>query len=129
MKDVDRFYENSEQAYLEVLIALKEIILRQDKEITHELKYGMPFFCYKGKMFCYLRIHKKLKRPYIGIVEGKYFDEPFLIQENRSRMKIMMFNNNEDLPLVQIEMTIQKAINLYKTGLIKIKRKRECLTK
>jgi hypothetical protein len=119
MKDVDRFYENSEQAYLEVLIALKEIILRQDKEITHELKYGMPFFCYKGKMFCYLWIHKKYKKPYIGIVEGKYFDESFLIQENRSRMKIMMFNNNEDLPLVQIEMTIQKAINLYKTGLIK----------
>lgn len=121
MKDVDRFYENSEQTYLEVFIALKEIILCQDKEITHELKYGMPFFCYKGKMFCYLWIHKKYKKPYIGIVEGKYFDEPFLIQENRSRMKIMMFNNNEDLPLVQIEMTIQKAINLYKTGLIKVK--------
>ena len=39
------------------------------------------FFCYKGKMFCYLWVHKKNKQPYLCIVEGKYFDEPFLIQE------------------------------------------------
>jgi hypothetical protein len=80
----------------------------------------MPFFCYKGKMFCYLWINKKIKQPYIGIVEGKYFDEPFLIQEKRSRMKIIMFDVTEDLPLNQIEAIIQKALNLYKTGIVKI---------
>ena len=81
----------------------------------------MPFFCYKGKMFCYLWIHKKYKQPYIGIVEGKHFDEPFLLQEARSRMKIMLLNSDEDLPLEQIEMVIEKAINLYKTDIIKIR--------
>ncbi|WP_240628101.1 DUF1801 domain-containing protein [Flavobacterium anhuiense] len=80
----------------------------------------MPFFSYKGKMFCYLWIHKKLKEPYMGIVEGKHFDEVFLIQENRSRMKIMLFDVNEDLPLKQIEIIIRKAIDLYKTGIVKI---------
>lgn len=123
MKDVDHFYENSEQAYREVFIALKEIILRQDKEITHELKYGMPFFCYKGKMFCYLWIHKKYKQPYIGIVEGKHFDEPFLLQEARSRMKIMLFDQDQDLPIEKIQYVVTKAINLYKTGIIKTKTK------
>lgn len=112
MKEVDLFYENSELPFREVFIALKEIILRQDKEITHELKYGMPFFCYKGKMFCYLWIHKKYKQPYIGIVEGKHFDESFLLQETRSRMKIMLFDENEDLPVEQINNVINKAINL-----------------
>ncbi len=71
-------------------------------------------------MFCYLWIHKKLKEPYMGIVEGKHFDEVFLIQENRSRMKIMLFDVNEDLPLKQIEIIIRKAIDLYKTGIVKI---------
>lgn len=123
MKEVDLFYENSELPFREVFIALKEIILRQDKEITHELKYGMPFFCYKGKMFCYLWIHKKYKQPYIGIVEGKHFDESFLLQETRSRMKIMLFDENEDLPVEQINNVIYKAINLYKTGIIKTKSK------
>lgn len=120
MKETDNFYEKQEEPFKELLLALKEIILRQDKDITNVLKYGMPFFCYKGKMFCYLWIHKKLQQPYIGIVEGKYFDAPFLIQENRSRMKIMMLDCTQDLPLETIEMILQKALNLYKSGIIKV---------
>lgn len=120
MKQLDDFYLNQEEPIKGIFLALKEIILKQDQDITNTLKYGMPFFCYKGKMFCYLWIHKKLKLPYIGIVEGKHFDEPFLIQEKRSRMKIMMFDLDEDLPLEQIEFVIQKAINLYKSGIVKI---------
>lgn len=99
---------------------MKEIILKQDKDITNTLKYGMPFFCYKEKMFCYLWIHKKLKQPYIGIVEGKHIDESFLIQGNRSRMKIMLLDSNKDLPVETIESLIEKMLNLYKTGIIKV---------
>jgi len=120
MKQLDDFYLRQDEPAKGVFLALKEIIIKQDDDITHVLKYGMPFFCYKGKMFCYLWIHKKLKQPYIGIVEGKHFDEPFLIQEARSRMKIMLFNPDEDLPLEQIETVVQKALNLYKTGIIKV---------
>jgi len=120
MKQPDDFYLNKEEPTKGTLLALKQIILKQDKDITNVLKYGMPFFCYKGKMFCYLWVHKKTQQPYIGIVEGKHFDEPFLIQEDRSRMKIMLFNSNEDLPLEQIENVLQKAINLYKSGIIKV---------
>lgn len=123
MKELDNFYEKQEQPIQEVFLALKEIILNQDEEITNVLKYGMPFFCYKGKMFCYLWIHKKSNQPYIGIVEGKHFEESFLIQEKRSRMKIMMFDSNEDLPKEKIENVIQKAINLYKNGIVAIKSK------
>lgn len=120
MKQLDDFYLKQEEPIKGIFLALKEIILKQDKDITNVLKYGMPFFCYKGKMFCYLWIHKKIKQPYIGIVEGKHFDEPFLIQEDRSRMKIMMLNITEDLPLEKIEIVLQKALNLCKSGIIKV---------
>ena len=120
MKQLDDFYLNQEEPIKGTFFALKEIILKQDKDITHVLKYGMPFFCYKGKMFCYLWKGKKNNQPYIGIVEGKHFDEPFLLQEKRSRMKIMMLNSDEDLPLEQIESVIQRAVNLYKSGIIKV---------
>jgi hypothetical protein len=120
MKQLDDFYLNQEEPINATLLTLKEIILKQDSEITNVLKYGMPFFCYKGKMFCYLWIHKKLKQPYIGIVEGKHFEESFLIQESRSRMKIMLFNADEDLPLKRIKQVMEKAINLYKSGIIKV---------
>ena len=120
MKQLDDFYLNLEEPIKGTLLALKEIILKQDKDITNVLKYGMPFFCFKNKMFCYLWIDKKLKQPYIGIVEGKYFDETFLIQEKRSRMKIMLLDSNEDLPIERIEDIVKKALNLYKSGIIKV---------
>ena len=120
MKASDDFYLQQEEPVKASLLALKEIIMLQDKSITQEWKYGMPFFCYKGKMFCYLWLHKKYKQPYIGIVEGKHFNEPFLIQEKRSRMKIMLFDSDKDLPIRAINSVLQKALNLYKTGVIKL---------
>lgn len=119
MKEIDNFYLQQDEPIKGTLLALREIILSQDADVTNVLKYGMPFFCYKGKMFCYLWVHKKHKQPYIGIVEGKRFNEPFLIQEDRSRMKIMLFDPNKDLPLKTINTILQQAINLYKTGVIK----------
>ena len=120
MKELDNFYLQQEEPIKGCLLALRQIILSQDKEVTNTWKYGMPFFCYKGKMFCYLWFHKKHKQPYIGIVEGNRFDELFLIQEKRSRMKIMLLDPNEDLPLTTINKLLQKALNLYRTGEINI---------
>ena len=54
-----------------------------------------------------------------GIVEGKRFDHPALVIEKRSRMKIMLFDPNKDLPIDIINSILQQAINFYKTGIIK----------
>jgi hypothetical protein len=123
MKELDNFYLQQNEPIKSCLLALREIIISQDKDISNTWKYGMPFFCYKGKMFCYLWVHKKHKQPYIGIVEGKRFNHPNLIIEKRSRMKIMLFDPSKDLPIKIIETILQQAINLYKTGEIKIKSK------
>ena len=118
---LDNFYFQKEEPIKGCLLSLREIILAQDSEITNVMKYGMPFFCYKGKMFCYLWTHKTLQKPYIGIVEGNHFDHPELITEKRSRMKIMLLDAEKDLPIETINLILQKAIGLYKSGQIKIK--------
>ena len=92
LNEIDNFYLQKDEPVKSCLLALREIILSQDKDITAAWKYGMPFFCYKGKMFCYLWIHKKYRQPYIGLVEGKRFEYSELIIEKRSRMKIMLFD-------------------------------------
>ena len=120
MKALDNFYLRQEESVRGVFLALKALILAQDKEVTSELKYGMPFFCYKGKMFCYLWVNKKTGQPYIGLVEGKYFTQPFLLQEKRSRMKIMLLDPNRDLPVQTISTLIKQALDLYRTGVIKL---------
>jgi len=115
MEGLSDFYLKQNEPVKSTFLALRDFILKQDENITHELKYGMPFFCYKGKMFCYLWTHKKGNQPYIGVVEGKLFDEPFLLQEKRSRMKIMIIDPNEDLPVERIELILKKAIQFYQT--------------
>ncbi|MFT3982188.1 MAG: DUF1801 domain-containing protein [Ferruginibacter sp.] len=121
MQAADHFYEQQPEPAKSCLLALRSIILATDKNISAAWKYGMPFFCYKEKMFCYLWCRKKTGEPYIGIVEGKFFDEPFLVQEDRSRMKIMPVDPAKDLPIDTIQYILQKAISLYTTGQVKSK--------
>lgn len=85
---LDNFYLQKEEPIRSCLLAMREIILSQDVDVSAAWKYGMPFFCYKGKMFCYLWVHKKHKQSYIGFVEGKRLEHEDLIIESRSRMKI-----------------------------------------
>jgi hypothetical protein len=60
------------------------------------------------------------KLPYLGIVEGQRLSHPDLIIEKRSRMKIMLFEPNKDLPAATIKTILKQAIHLYKSGEIKI---------
>lgn len=121
INEIENFYLKNSEPVKSCLLALREIILKQDKDITAAWKYRMPFFCYKGKMFCYLWVHKKTGQPYIGMVEGKRLHHSDLIIEKRSRMKIMLFDPHQNLPLKTIERLLNEAINLYKTGVVKMK--------
>ncbi len=76
----------------------------------------MPFFIFNKKNFCYLWIDKKTNQPYIGFVEGKKINHPELISGNRIRMKILMIDSNEDLPVRIIENILKQAIGLYNRG-------------
>lgn len=115
------FYLNKEEAIKNCLLALRSTILAQDKEIIETQKYGMPCFCYKKKMFCYLWVDKKTHKPYILMVEGKHLDHPELESGDRARMKIFRLEPEKDLPIRTIEDILKKALDLYRTGLIKSK--------
>ena len=121
MTPLENFYFQKEEPVKGCLLALRDIILSQDKNITSAWKYGMPFFCYKNKMFCYLWVHKTIDKPYIGIVEGKRIEHPGLIQEKRARMKIMLFDADADLPVETIKEILTEALDLYRSGKIKLR--------
>jgi len=113
MKDIDDFYLQKPEPLKSCLLALREIILRYDSNLTETWKYKMPVFCYKGKMFCYVWVHKKTGLPYLGIVEGRKISHPNLIQEKRSRMKIMYMDTEKDLPVKTIRAIFKKAMTFY----------------
>jgi hypothetical protein len=65
-------------------------------------------------MFCYLWTQKKTNKPYIGIVEGRKIEHPLLIQENRSRMKIMLLDVDGDVPVELIGSILKIALDFYR---------------
>ena len=112
LKPSDNFFLQQDEPVKGCLLALRKIILSHNN-IAEAWKYGMPFYCYHNKMFCYLWVHKKYKQPYLGIVEGNKINHPLLIQEKRARMKIMLIDPEKDIPIKTIESILKKAIALY----------------
>ncbi|MEP7171735.1 MAG: DUF1801 domain-containing protein [Bacteroidota bacterium] len=114
LRPIDSYFLKKDEPVKSYLQFLREYILKQDKNITEEWKYGMPFYCYNGKMFCYMWVHKKYKQPYLGIVEGKKINHPDLIIEKRARMKILLLDAEKNIPVKKINAILKEVILLYK---------------
>ena len=121
LSDLDRYYLNQDEPNRSCLLAIRSLVLAQSRHITETVKYGMPCFCYRKKVFCYLWSDKKTHEPYLLMVEGKHLDHPQLEAGTRSRMKIFRVDPNKDLPVLTLDHILQQALNLYKSGVIKIK--------
>jgi len=113
MREIDNFFLQKDEPVKSCLLFLREFILGYDKNITESWKYKMPFYCYNGKMFCYLWVNKKTHQPYVGIVEGRKIEHPLLIIEKRSRMKIMRLDAEEDIPVKTISEILKMAVDIY----------------
>ena len=114
LRPIDNRFLQKDEPGKSCLQFLRTHILKQDTAIKEAWKYGMPFFCFKGKMFCYLWVHKKTSQPYLGIVEGKRIKHPDLIIEKRARMKILLLDTDKDIPIKKINVILKEVLALYK---------------
>lgn len=120
MKALDNFYNTQPEPYRSTLLALRDIILAVDPEnMTPEWKYKLPFFCYKGKMFCYLWVHKKFQQPYVSLVHSEELTHPLLLLEKRARMKILLIDPNDDIPLKLLQQLLHASLKTCKRKLAK----------
>jgi hypothetical protein len=114
LRPIDNYFLQKEEPGKSCLQFLREYILKLDDNITETWRYGMPFYNYNGKRFCYLWTHKQLHWPYIGIVDGYKINHPDLIQENRVRMKILLIDPAKNIPVKKINVILKEAIVLCK---------------
>lgn len=97
--ELENFYLRQTEPNQSCFLALRDIILNSNLHITADWKYKLPFFMYKGKMFCYLWKDKKTDIPYIGIVNGSDINHPALEAGNRKKMRILSIEPNKDINL------------------------------
>jgi Domain of unknown function (DU1801) len=114
LRPIDNYFLQKEEPEKSCLQFLREHILKLDDNVTETWRYGMPFYNCNGKRFCYLWTHKKTYWPYIGIVDGLKIIHPDLIQENRTRMKILLIDPAKNIPVKKINTILKEAIALCK---------------
>jgi len=113
LNELNAWYISKEEPTKGTLLALRQMILDFDSEMTETLTHRMPMFRYKGKLFCYLWIDKKTYTPYIGIYKGIEIEHPKLILGNRNKMKIMHIDPEKNLPVRTLKKILKMALNLY----------------
>lgn len=105
------------------LLSMQSVVLAMDGHISETLKWGLPCFMYKNKMFCFFHVDKTTDEPYILFQEGDLLEHPALEKGDRKKMKIYRIDPNKDLPIETIHLLINKALSLYREGIIKTKEK------
>lgn len=112
--ELENFYLKQAEPNQSCFLALRTIIKKYDEEhITEHLKYGLPFFYYKGKMFCYLWKDKKTTQPYISLVKGNLLEHPQLIQGERKRMKAFYIEPEADIPIELLYSFFDELVKTY----------------
>lgn len=123
-RELEHYYASHGEPARTCLEAARELILSHDPLITEAWKYRMPFFCYRGKMFCYLWTRKDNGDPYLGVVEGQRLFHPQLVQGERVRMKVLPLDPRQRIPEALLRTILDDAIALYTSGQVRIPGKR-----
>ena len=112
LRPIDEYFSALPEPQKSCMEYLRMLLSGYNIDLTEEWKYRMPMYYYKGKMFCYLWIHKTHKYPYIGFIDGLLMDEPLLIQEKRARIKILPIDPLQDIPVETITELLSEATAL-----------------
>ena len=99
---IEHFYFDRAEPLRSCLLAIRDVTLAFDEQITEGIKYGLPFFLYKNKNFAYIWFDKKTGQPYIGITKGSKIDHPLLFAGSRNTIKVIPIEPEKDLPIDEI---------------------------
>ena len=102
------------QEVQENTIAVVTLIRNGFPELTEHLKYGIPFYHYKGKGLCYVTYHVTVKTVVVGFMEGTKMQHPLLKQTaKQKRIRHLIYAPTEDWS-EQLYLAIQEAMTLIK---------------
>ena len=112
---VDRFLDTIKRKEAqENTIAVVSLIRSGFPELTEHLKYGLPFYHFKGKGLCYVTYHVTVKTVVVGFMDGKQMQHPLLKQTaKQKRVRHLIYEASEDWP-EQLYLAIQEAMTLIK---------------
>jgi hypothetical protein len=111
---LEEYYFRHPEPFQGCLLALKQIILNLDERITHERKYQIPFFCFRGKKLAFLWMNRK--KLMLGFVTDKRVYFPMEGMKQKDRLEMVQIDPNADLPVEMIAAKLKGQIRMYETA-------------
>lgn len=98
MNKLEEYYFGFEEPYRGLFLALRDIFLDWDENMSESMKYSSPCFSYRGKILCYHWRNKK-GQAYVLFNYGTQLTHPLLEFKGRKSMQSVDLDPNKDIPV------------------------------
>jgi hypothetical protein len=115
MKLTDQYIFYQPEKYQSILLHLISVLERSLPDLELLFKWGIPYFYYKKKPFCYLASHNKKGFVDAGFARGFELkrNQDCLVDEKRNTVKSLRYFSLKDIDNVILEDVIKEAATLY----------------
>lgn len=115
MKPTDEYIYRQPEKYQAILLHLISVFEQQIPSLELHLKWGIPYFYYKKKPFCYFAPNHKRGFVDAGFSKGYQLkrNQEVLVGENRNTMKSLRYYDLEKIDNAILIDVIQESLTLY----------------
>jgi hypothetical protein len=115
MKLTDEYIYRQPEKYRSIILHLISVFEHEIPELVLLYKWGMPYFYYKKRMFCYLISNSKKGFVDAGFARGFQLkrNQASLIDEKRNTVKSLRYYSLETIDNSVLEDVIREAKTLY----------------
>jgi hypothetical protein len=116
MRLTDEYIFRQPEKYQSVLLHLISVFEREVPGLELLFKWGMPYFYYKKRMFCYLISNPKKGFVDAGFARGFQLkrNQEYLVDEKRNTVKSLRYYTLESINNEILVDVIQEILSLYK---------------
>ena len=115
MKPAEEYIFRQPEMYREILLHIVAVVEQELKDTELLFKWGIPYFYYKKKPFCYLAPNHKSKFVDVGFAKGFQLlkNQESLVDENRNTVKSLRYTTLEGIDNSILKSVIEEAKTLY----------------
>lgn len=109
--DLDNYYLKHQEPIQGCLLALRDIILKTNKDIISLRKYRIPFFYYKNNRLAFLWVYRK--KIVVGFIIDKHIYTVVPGIKRKDEIETILLDPNTDIPIDFILEKLQYRLQLY----------------
>lgn len=115
MKLTDDYIFRQPEKYQSIVLHLISVLKREIPDLELLFKWGIPYFYYKKKPFCYLAPNHRKGYVDAGFARGFQLkrNQEYLVDEKRNTVKSLRYFRIEDIDNTVLEDVIRESVTLY----------------